>query len=182
MSNNPETPDTPGTPRTPGTPERAQPETGGIPSDPTRAIEVDQPSTSSAGAGEPVWADEGTANRTEPLDTAILGRYDDTLPDDARATEAGRAHEDRAHDGQGRNGQAQAWPPAVPPRPTGLHLPPILLGIVCLAIAFLTMWQELGRVSIDWGNVGPLGIVAIGGLLTVLGLVGVLSSRRRATD
>ena len=129
MSNNPETPDTPGTPRTPGTPERAQPETGGIPSDPTRAIEVDQPSTSSAGAGESVWADEGTANRTEPLDTAILGRYDDTLPDDARATEAGRAHEDRAHDGQARNGQAQAWPPAVPPRPTGLHLPPILLGM-----------------------------------------------------
>jgi hypothetical protein len=75
----------------------------------------------------------------------------------------------------------QAWPPAVRDRPSGPHLPPILLGVICLAIAGLAMWQELGDITVDWGNVGPLGIVAVGGLLVVLGLVGLLGSRRRTT-
>jgi hypothetical protein len=66
-----------------------------------------------------------------------------------------------------------------PQRPSGPHLPPVLLGIVCLAIAGLAIWQEVTDVQVDWGNVGPLGIVAIGALLVLLGLVGLLGSRRR---
>ena len=67
-----------------------------------------------------------------------------------------------------------------PARPSGPHLPPVLLGIVCLAIAGLAIWQEVTDVQVDWGNVGPLGIVAIGALLVVLGLVGLLGSRRHS--
>ena len=53
------------------------------------------------------------------------------------------------------------------------------IGIVCLAGAGLVIAQEIGGLSIDWGNVGPLGIVAAGAVLVVLGLLGLLSSRRR---
>ncbi|HEY3534238.1 MAG TPA: hypothetical protein VGK60_01630 [Pedococcus sp.] len=69
--------------------------------------------------------------------------------------------------------------PAVGGRPRGPHLPAILLGLACLVIAGLVMAQELGHLRIDWGNVGPLGIVAAGAVLVVLGLVGLLTSRRR---
>jgi hypothetical protein len=69
--------------------------------------------------------------------------------------------------------------PAVAGRPRGPHLPAILLGLACLVIAGLAMAQELGRLQVDWGNVGPLGIVAAGAVLVVLGLVGLLTSRRR---
>jgi hypothetical protein len=102
---------------------------------------------------------------TESLDTAVLGRSGEPSASDQGQDEP----------------QAQAWPPALPDRPSGPHLPPLLLGVICLAIAVLAMWQELGDISVDWGNVGPLGIVAVGGLLVVLGLVGLLGSRRRAS-
>ncbi|HEY3534935.1 MAG TPA: hypothetical protein VGK60_05155 [Pedococcus sp.] len=70
-------------------------------------------------------------------------------------------------------------PASAPRRPGGPHLPAILLGLACLVIAGLALAQELGHLRVDWGNVGPLGIVAAGALLVVLGLVGLLTSRRR---
>jgi hypothetical protein len=72
--------------------------------------------------------------------------------------------------------------PSVGVRPSGPHLPAILLGLACLVIAGLAMAQELGHLQIDWGNVGPLGIVAAGAVLVVLGLVGLLTARRRDTN
>lgn len=72
-----------------------------------------------------------------------------------------------------------AWPPATPPRPTGPHLPAILLGLVCLVVAGVVLAQELGNLSIDWGNVGPLGFVAVGAVLVVLGVIGLAGSNRR---
>jgi len=72
-----------------------------------------------------------------------------------------------------------AWPPPVPPRPTGPHLPAILLGLLCLVVAGVVLAQELGNLTIDWGNVGPLGFVAVGAVLVLLGIVGLAGSNRR---
>jgi hypothetical protein len=69
-------------------------------------------------------------------------------------------------------------PVPVPRAPTGPHLPAILLGLACLLIAVVALAQELGNLTIDWGNVGPLGIVIAGAVLVVLGLVGLMASRR----
>ncbi len=73
------------------------------------------------------------------------------------------------------------WPPPVPPRPTGPHAPAIILGLVCLAIAAVVLAQELGSLTVDWGDVGPLGFVAVGAVLVVLGAVGLVSSQRRGS-
>jgi hypothetical protein len=45
-------------------------------------------------------------------------------------------------------------------------------------VAVIAIAQEVGSLTVDWGNVGPLGIVAAGAVLVVLGLVGLLSSRK----
>ena len=61
-----------------------------------------------------------------------------------------------------------AWPPAVPERPSGPHAPAIVLA------------QELGSLRVDWGDIGPLGIVVAGALLVLFGIAGLLSSRRKS--
>jgi hypothetical protein len=76
----------------------------------------------------------------------------------------------------------EAWPPPIPDRPSGPHAPAIVLGLVCLAVAVIVLAQEVGSLSVDWGDVGPVGIIATGALLVLFGLVGLLTSRRKATD
>jgi hypothetical protein len=76
---------------------------------------------------------------------------------------------------QGSGAYAAAEPELV----KGPYLAPVLLGVVCLLVAAAAFAQELADWTIDWGNVGPLGIVAAGALLVVLGALGLLSSRRR---
>lgn len=68
-----------------------------------------------------------------------------------------------------------------PPAPTGPHGPAILLGIVCLAVAGLVLAQELGELTLDWGDIGPLGIALTGGVLVLFGLLGLATSRRKDT-
>jgi uncharacterized membrane protein YkvI len=53
-----------------------------------------------------------------------------------------------------------------------------VLGLVCVAIAALALGQELGAFTVDWGHLGPLGIVLVGGVLVVVGLLGLLGRRR----
>ncbi len=74
---------------------------------------------------------------------------------------------------------AGAWPPPARPRPTGPYAPAIILGLVALAVAGIVLAQELGNLTVDWGNVGPLGFVAVGAVLVILGVVGLVSSNRR---
>src|SRR5687768_13153582 len=40
------------------------------------------------------------------------------------------------------------------PAPTGPHLPAIILGLVCLAVAGLAIAQEMFAVDVDWSSVG----------------------------
>lgn len=66
----------------------------------------------------------------------------------------------------------------LPERPSGPHAPAIVLGLVCLAVAGIILGQELGDLSVDWGDIGPVGIVVTGAVLVLFGLVGLLTSRR----
>ncbi len=77
-------------------------------------------------------------------------------------------------------GDTAAWPPPIPDRPSGPHAPAIVLGLVCLAVAVIVLAQEVGSLSVDWGDVGPVGIIATGAVLVLFGLVGLLTSRRKA--
>ncbi|TPG19047.1 hypothetical protein [Pedococcus bigeumensis] len=122
-------------------------------SDPTRAIGVDEAQPAEA-VLEDATADQAAADQTPADQPAPVG------------TAAGTA----------------AWPPAVPERPSGPHAPAIVLGLVCLAIAVIVFAQELGSLSVDWGDVGPVGIVATGAVLVLFGLVGLLTSRRKTSD
>jgi hypothetical protein len=69
--------------------------------------------------------------------------------------------------------------PAAPEVVRGPYLAPIILGLVCLAVAAAAFAQEIANWTIDWGNVGPLGIVVAGVVLVLVGTLGLLSSRRR---
>jgi hypothetical protein len=73
-----------------------------------------------------------------------------------------------------------SWPPVLPSRPSGPHAPAIVLGLVCLAIAGIILAQELGDLTVDWGDIGPVGIVLTGAVLVLFGLVGLLTSRRNS--
>ena len=135
-------------------------------------------------------------NRTEPSQqTDQIQQTEDTRvidtdqpdsgagPTEQLPTDPAPTHAAPIHRGHPEPFPAEPFPgePAVARRPSGPHLPAILLGLACLAIAGLALAQELGQLQVDWGNVGPLGIVAAGAVLVVLGLVGLLTSRRHDT-
>jgi hypothetical protein len=61
----------------------------------------------------------------------------------------------------------------------GPYVSTVVVGLLCLAVAGLVLAQELGGFTLDWGEIGPLGLVVAGGLLVVLGGIGLLASRRR---
>ena len=60
-------------------------------------------------------------------------------------------------------------------------MPAILLGVICVAVAGLVLAQELGDLTLDWGDIGPLGIALTGGVLVLFGLLGLVSSRRKGS-
>ena len=129
-------------------------------SDPTRSHTPDL--TQELWGGETAEQPPAAADATQQLpagDTASTGRAAPAAPEATM--------------------QPASWPPPVPPRPTGPHLPAILLGLVCLVVAGIVLAQELGNLTINWGDVGPLGFVAVGAVLVVLGIVGLAGSNRR---
>ena len=111
---------------------------------------------------------EDRTGTREPVETTVFGA---TTPQEGRPSGASAATESEPASG--------SWPPPVQPRPSGPHAPAILLGLVCLAVAGIVLAQELGNLTVDWGDVGPLGFVAVGAVLVVLGAVGLLGSNRR---
>ncbi|SDP34195.1 hypothetical protein SAMN04489867_2125 [Pedococcus dokdonensis] len=123
-----------------------------------------------------------TTERTEQLDTTEATRaiavdepatprdlFGNPVVGDERTEPVGTAHGSHEH---------PATP--LPERPTGPHAPAIVLGLVCMVVAGIILGQELGDLSVDWGDVGPVGIVVTGAVLVLFGLVGLLSSRRGA--
>jgi hypothetical protein len=133
--------------------------------DPTRELALDAPEVSPT---EPV---QDTV--TEAADESPLSRFDE--PASEPVSESATVWSEP----QAAAPAAAPEPTAPEPkRPSGPYLPAILLGVVCLIVAVVAIAQELGRLTIDWGNVGPLGIVAAGAVLVVLGLVGLMTSRK----
>ena len=127
--------------------------------------------------------DNPERDRTEAL--AGSPERTEALP----APQRTEAHLRAGHAGTGTHGltgRAPAAPPAMqqpeqePERLRGPSFGPVILGLVCLVIAGAVFAQEIGNWTIDWGNVGPLGIVAAGAVLVILGAVGLATSRRRS--
>ena len=126
---------------------------------------------------------------TEQLDTSDPTRAIDVeeeqpaepVMDDAVTDQSTDRSTDHA-DADRPVGDTAPWPPPIPDRPSGPHAPAIVLGLVCLAVAVIVMAQEVGSLSVDWGDVGPVGIIATGAVLVLFGLVGLLTSRRKAND
>ena len=81
--------------------------------------------------------------------------------------------------GQAPHAPVGVMEPTQPPVVRGPYVAPVILGLVCLVIAAAAFAQEIADWTIDWGNVGPLGIVIAGVVLVLLGGLGLLSSRRR---
>jgi hypothetical protein len=67
-------------------------------------------------------------------------------------------------------------PVAPPPHPTprGPNAAAVVLGLVALALAALVIANETIGLRVDWSRLGPGAIVAIGGLLVVLGAIGLV--------
>jgi len=130
--------------------------------DATQELAVDE--ATPATAGDPTPTSQPTT-ASDPVDRGPVGS-DPVGNDPVAASEPATT-------------EPAAWPPPVPPRPTGPHLPAILLGLLCLVVAGVVLAQELGNLTIDWGNVGPLGFVAVGAVLVLLGIVGLAGSNRR---
>jgi hypothetical protein len=128
----------------------------------------------------------------ENNDTETVQRADATKPLDVRPDPAPRHGVADLLDDRDRDDEPVA-PPALtgtgsthahavtpaPSAPRGPHVPAILLGVVCVAVAALVLAQELGDLTVDWGDIGPLGIALTGGVLVVFGLLGLATSRRK---
>ena len=130
---------------------------------------------------QPVQTDPTQTGQTDttPTDTTPTDRTQAETTEQLDRTDAIRAFAfDEPQQATGPD--TTTWPPAVPERPSGPHAPAIVLGLVCLAVAAIVLAQELGNLSVDWGNIGPIGIVGAGALLVLFGLAGLFSSRRKS--
>lgn len=100
-----------------------------------------------------------------------------TEPDDATAREPrlpSSATEPQSPE-PAAAGPAPASAERAPWRP---RLFSVLLGLVCLAVAGFALATELGGVTLDWSAGGPFVLIGVGVVTVVLGLVGLVTSRR----
>ncbi len=127
--------------------------------------------------------DDNQPDPTRGEGTEAVDRVDATRPlevgdDEPRRQGVADLLDDTDGHGTGRT-TADPVVQAQQPAPTGPHVPAILLGIISLAVAGLVLAQELGNLTLDWGDIGPLGIALTGGVLVLFGLLGLVSSRRK---
>lgn len=123
--------------------------------------------------------DDAPTEAREPVDATVFGTATGELGQEASAAAPAPVAAPVTEPVAPPVARAGAWPPPVPPRPTGPYVPAIILGLVALAVAGIVLAQELGNLTVDWADVGPLGFVAVGAVLVVLGVVGLVSSNRR---
>lgn len=69
--------------------------------------------------------------------------------------------------------------PRTLPRPTGPSWSTIALGLICLVVAGGTLLIEFTEVTLEWDRTGPLALMALGGLLVLVGLAALV---RRGDD
>ncbi|WP_457252691.1 hypothetical protein [Pedococcus sp. P5_B7] len=120
-------------------------------------------------------ADETTADDTKQLEQTV---HSDTTEQFDRTEQLDATATPETSGTRAIGVEEPATTPVLPERPSGPHAPAIVLGLVCLAVAGIILAQELGQLTVDWGNVGPLGIILTGAVLVLFGLAGLLTSRR----
>lgn len=59
----------------------------------------------------------------------------------------------------------------------GPHVPAIALGLLALVVALLSLARQLFGVGIEGGWVGPTAAIAVGGVLVLIGLAGLIRRR-----
>lgn len=64
-----------------------------------------------------------------------------------------------------------------PQRPTGPAAGGVVLGTLCLAVAFVVGLTQLLDLRVDWGSAGPPVVIGAGVLLLIAGVAGLLRAR-----
>ena len=159
-TNTPETPQSPETPETPAVSDRSHTEHRQEPT------EVLHPAEHTGHTQQTEALPLGGARPTEtqrPETRPFEDQHTATYPSEVQRTQT----------------LAPPAPVQAPPVVRGPYVAPVILGLVCLVIAAAAFAQEIANWTINWGDVGPLGIVVAGAVLVLLGGLGLLSSRRR---
>lgn len=72
-------------------------------------------------------------------------------------------------------------PAPAPCRPTGPSWSTIAFGLICLVVASGALLIEFTELTLEWDRTGPVALMALGGLLVLVGLA-ALMRRGDGTD
>lgn len=116
----------------------------------------------------------------DPTTEPDHGEKDQDVPDRGVADRAPDPGPDRASDrAPGQAPDPYAVADERPAAPTGPHLPAIVLSLLLLAVAGLAVADAQLSLEIDWNVTGPIGVLAVGGALVILGALGLAGNRRK---
>lgn len=110
-----------------------------------------------------------------PVDPDPVGTYPPDPADAARPAPPWGAHP--------RHGHRKAWQGHACSGRVTVHRGPrpgsVVLGLLSMLVAAYVLLTNAFDVNLDIRSAGPVGFAALGGLLLVAGLIGVVSGRRR---